>query len=159
MIDEKPGATPNSTGADRLSPENSRKFAKLLKELMRECGFSAYSLYLDVSYPRSTLMRWLAGNTRIPNDAASSLVKGLAARIERVLSSSTLAELQMLLQTAQFADPGVSLLQTELRARGIPIQRTLDALRAARLLPSIIDENASDARAANQEQRSTQCQS
>ena len=49
MIDEKPGATPNSIGADRLSPENSRKFAKLLKELMRECGFSAYSLYLDVS--------------------------------------------------------------------------------------------------------------
>lgn len=159
VITKNPGVTPNSIGAERLSPEDSRKFAKLLKELMRECGLSSYSLYLEVDYPRSTLMRWLAGKTRIPKYAAMSLVKGLVARVERALNSSMLADLQMLLQAAHFADPGVSLLQTELRARGIPIQRTLDALRAARLLPSSIDQNAGDARAANQEHRSTQCQS
>lgn len=101
---------------------------------MCECGFSPYALYLEVDYPRSTLMRWLAGKTRIPGDAARSLVRGLEARIERASCRSTLAELHTLLQE-QFADPGVSMLRTELRARGIPIQPTLEALRAANLLP------------------------
>lgn len=159
MLDENLSKRTSSVRVQRLSAENSRTFAILLKKLMTECGFSSYSLYLEVDYPRSTLMRWLAGKTRIPSDAASSLVNGLVARIERVSSSSTLAELHMLLQ-AQCADSGVSMLQTELRARRIPIQPTLDALRAAKLLPpSSTDQHANTAYAAHQEVRTSQCQS
>lgn len=160
MIDNKFDSTTTSAWVQRLSPESSRKFATLFKKAMCECGFSSYSLYLEVDFPRSTLMRWLAGKTRIPSDAAWSLVKGLKARIERASCSSTLAELHMLLQ-AQFADPGVSMLRTELRARGIPIQPTLDALRAAKLLPpsSTPDQHANTAHAAQQDVRTNQCQS
>ena len=160
MINENLGRKTSPACTPRLSPENSRKFAILLKKLMKECGFSSYSLYLEVDYPRSTLMRWLAGKTRIPSDAALKLVRGLVARIERVSSGSTLGELHMLIE-GQFADSGVSMLQTELRARRIPIQPTLDALRAAKLLPpcNAPDQHANDVHAAHQEPRSSQCQS
>lgn len=160
VIDEKLDVITSPACVQRLSPESSRKFATLFKRLLYECGFSSYSLYLEVDYPRSTLMRWLAGKTRIPSDAALTLVKGLVARIERASSSSALGELNVLLQ-AQFADPGVSMLQTELRARRIPIQPTLDALRAAKLLPpsNAPNQQANDVHPTHQEPRSSQCQS
>ncbi len=160
MIDENPGLTPNSIGTERLSPESSLKFAALFRKVMCECGFSPYALYLEVDYPRSTLMRWLAGKTRIPGDAARSLVKELEARIERASCSSTLAELHMLVQ-AQCADLGVSMLRSELRARRIPIQPTLDALRAAKLLPpsSTPDQHANTVHTTHESVRNSQCQS
>lgn len=162
MIDENPPSSRKTRAAPaaRLSLGLSSEFALHLNHLMDECGLSSYSLYLEVDYPRSTLTRWLTGKTRIPSDAAMKLVKILEARIERLSSSWTLRKLHELLQV-QFADSGISMLQAELRARRIPIQPTLDALRAAKVLPpsGACDEHANTVRNAHEEVKARQCQS
>ena len=120
----------------RLSTENSRRFAKLLQRLLKECRLTVYSLFIEVEYPRATLTRWVNGKSPIPVDAALTLVQQLTSYADSISSSPALKELHALIQAQCAEDQSASRLREELRARRIPIRRTLEALRAANMLPS-----------------------
>jgi hypothetical protein len=119
----------------RLSREDTLRFAELIRAFMRECHLSGYSLFLGAEFPRATLMRWLSGESRIPVDAAQTLVASLTSHAETISKSSAIKELQALLNLHCVHDVSASRLHLELRARRIPIRRTLEALRAANVLP------------------------
>jgi hypothetical protein len=119
----------------RLSHNDTLRFADLIRKLMRECHLSGYSLFLEAEFPRATLMRWLNGKSRIPVAAAQTLVASLRIRAEQISNSSALEELQALLNAQRVDDVDAARLHFELRARHIPVRRTLEALRAANLLP------------------------
>lgn len=103
---------------------------------MQECGLrSVYALFLRVDLPRATLHRYLAGRVRIPLGAASELTEALLEHAARWKDSARLQELDDLIRAAFTDQSAEALLRAELRARGIRIGRTLEALRAARFLP------------------------
>lgn len=103
---------------------------------MKECRLTTYSLFIEVEYPRSTLTRWVSGKSRIPVEAALTLVQQLMTYADSISSSSALKELHTLAHAQHAEDVSASRLHQELRARRIPIRRTLEALRAANILPS-----------------------
>lgn len=120
----------------RLSREASRKFACTFRALIRECRLSVYALFLDLDYPGSTLRRWLTGTVCIPAESARNLVNVLIEHSSRLADSAGLRELQLLADSVQAEDPGTARLRAELRARRVPVRRTIEALQAANLLPS-----------------------
>jgi len=120
----------------RLSLENSRKFASLLEGLMKECSLhSVYALFLQADFPRATLHRWLSGRVRIPLAAARALIEALLEHATKWKSNASLQQLEDLIRGEIADDSAATRLCTELRVRGIPIGRTIEALRAVNLLP------------------------
>ena len=120
---------------ERLTLEQSRIFANLLRKGMEECALlSVYSLYLQVDdVSRATLYRWLSGRVRISIMGAHALVNALAECGE---GSTLIRALRDLLDAASAAVSSQERLRLELRARRLPISRTIAAVRAARLLPA-----------------------
>jgi len=131
-----PAANSPRGSVSRLSLENSHRFASIFQDIMKGCHLSVYALFVDLEFPRSTLTRWVSGKSRIPVDAALTLVEALREYADRVSNSSALRELDAIVCAERVADSGASKLRAELRARRVPIRRTLEALRAVSLLPS-----------------------
>lgn len=136
---------PGEPGADtrprvsgrRMSSEASREYAKGFKTLMKECRLpSVYALLIhsDSDYARSTLKRWLSGEARIPVEGARRLIEALLAYAARLSASPLLQELDNLV-SVESHEPSDERLRAELRARRVPVSRTLAALRAVSLLP------------------------
>jgi hypothetical protein len=106
----------------------------MIRVAMADCGLSSiYRLYLLTDLSRPTVYRWLGGKTCIPLSGARKIVKALAGWSNRC--GALRSELAALLASAQTVDSPEVTISTELRARGIPVRRTLDALRAANILP------------------------
>ena len=124
----------------RLSLEDSREFARLLHGLMDECRLpSVYSLFLHVNFPRATLHRWLSGRARIPITAARDLLDELGQHAAKWHRSEAIQQLDYLIRAEAPEHSNAARLRAELRARGLPVARTIEALRAANLLP--LDED------------------
>ena len=118
----------------RLALDASKTFATLFRSAMVECGFpSVYSLALIADFPRATIHRWLSGRVRTPISGASHLIDILCSHSGDEVA---LHDLRDLLRFASSLNTQEQLLCAELRARGVPVQRTLDALRAANVFPA-----------------------
>lgn len=89
----------------------------------------------------------------MPISVAETLLEALVSYAERVSSNSKLHDLREILHSQPKNENGISLLEAELRARRIPIRATLDALRAANLLPpnTSTQQGLGDIQAAHQE--------
>jgi len=132
------GASPQSVSGQRLSLEGSRKFATAFQTLMKECRLpSVYALFLhsDTDYARSTLKRWLRGEGRIPVDAARRLIEALLEYAAQLSTSALIQQLDDLVRAESHEQSDEARLRAELRARRVPVSRTLAALRAVSLLP------------------------
>ncbi len=120
------------SAAVRLTIEESRRFAGLVRQAMVERRISSvYSLFLSADLPRSTLHRWLAGRGRIPVSRAFELLDALLSCGEGGAPARAIRDL---LEAASTNESIEQRLRAELRARRVPISRTLDALRAANVL-------------------------
>ena len=123
----------------RLSRTNSRKFAELVRRTMADCRLpSLYALFLSTNAEtsRASIHRWMRGTVRIPVSAARELVDGLAEYSSRIQRSHLLAELDAIVRGATDEHPQTERLRAELRARGVPVQRALEAFRAVNLIPN-----------------------
>ena len=120
----------------RLSLQSSRKFASTFQTLMKECRLpSVYALFLYTDFPLSTIKRWLSGQVRIPVEGAQRLIEALIEYAAQLSTNESLHELDALVRAECEVQSDEARLRAELRARRVPISRTLEALRAASLLP------------------------
>ena len=121
---------------ERLSIDESRKFAALVRSEMAECGIASIErlhLCLDVDdVSRATLYRWLSGRVRIPVSRAHELSKALARYLGRSESAMALGRwLDGALSETQSAEER---LKREFLVRGVRVGPALEAVRAAQLL-------------------------
>jgi hypothetical protein len=127
-----------SASVQRMSWEGTRKFATVFQILTKECRLpSVYALFLhtDSGYARSTLKRWLRGEGRIPVDGARRLIEALLDYAAQLSTSALIQELDNLVRAESHEQSDETRLRAELRARRVPVSRTLAALRAVSLLP------------------------
>ena len=105
---------------------------------MAECRLpSIYSISVHViDIPRSSLQRWLTGQSRIPVSAASDLLQAIVDYAERLQANPLILELEELVRADTSESAVLARLRAELRARRVPVRRTIDALRALDLLPN-----------------------
>ncbi len=114
---------------DRLSLVTSLQFVSLLRIAMSECGVSAYQLYLDSGLNKATVYRWLSGKVRIPSSGARRLLRAL---LREPNPPSLQQASQLLVNGKTNLRESVRLrVMAELRTRGLPQRRTLEALCAA----------------------------
>jgi hypothetical protein len=127
------GWRPVSASARRLSVDRSQQFATLFRAAITMCGFrSIYGFYLETDLSRATLERWMSARVRIPVAGAQYLISTISKHSP---TSSVLRALQDVISIAADEASQEDLLRAELRARRVPVQRTLAALRAANVLP------------------------
>jgi hypothetical protein len=106
-----------------------------VRAVMNECGMpSVYALFLQVDLPRATLHRWLSGRVRVPVAGAQALTAALLEHAKRWENNASLRELHDLVSNASLHQSELGRLHAELRMRGIPIGRAMEALRAANLI-------------------------
>ena len=119
----------------RLSREDSGRFAAAVLDLRHEHrAASSYELFLQLDYSRSTVHRWLNGSTRIPLVAASRILEALHENASRLESSPPAIRLRAMIEQYTGSESRESALRSELRARGIPVGKTIAALKAAGIL-------------------------
>lgn len=106
---------------------------------------SAYSLFLQLDYSRATVHRWLSGATRIPVAAVRDIVAALQDQAARQKASSTTLVLSALADQYSADAESIELqIRRELRSRGVRIEKTIEALRAANILPRTSDQQTRD---------------
>jgi hypothetical protein len=139
MHTKSPAPVSSAQRPERFSIEASRQLSELIKNWMAKAGLkSTYELYLLVDVPRATLHRWLTGRVRVPVSRSREIVEALGLRAE---SEEPLKAFDRVLLTERDSTSWNARLRAELRARGVPIKRALDALRAANAVPA---EDATD---------------
>ena len=117
----------------RFSLENSRGLAELARHLIAKVGLrSTYELFLQTALPRATLHLWLSGRVRIPIDRGREIFSALALYGG---SDEPLLGFEEILLAERDRSALRERLRDELRLRRVPVERTIDALRAANVLP------------------------
>ncbi len=111
-----------------LSETASKEFVSFVRDAMRDRGISSvYRLYLLTDFNKATIYRWFSGTVRIPVYGAEHLLDVLAGEGH----SKSIARAAALLTKERDSESFEKRLLGELKARKLPLRRTIEALRAA----------------------------
>jgi len=144
-----PRRSPGQTKSQRLSQSASRQFALAVRSLIDRYHLGSIdSIFPNVEYDRSTIHRWLTHrSSSIPIDGADAIVNAIRDWAPHVNDDDALRPIDDLIKSARAKSRFEVRLRSELRRRGVPVNRAIDALRAVSALPG------SDLRGKDENQR------